>query len=306
MKRVPTRSAPSGCDALTPVSTRRGLAAQCRRPAWQPATDEELARVHSPEYVERVAAYSAAGGGRMEADTVVCPHSSDVARLAAGAVGDAVQRVLNGEDATALCLVRPPGHHALSTDAMGFCLFNNVAVGARLATQALDVDRVLIVDWDVHHGNGTQAMFWEDPRVAFFSIHRHPFYPGTGTADETGAGDGRGATMNLPTPRGTSAAEFLQAFASRLEEFANRMQPQMVLVSAGFDAHRRDPVGSLGLDAEHFIELSKVVLAVAASHCGGRVVSVLEGGYDPNDLAECVELHLRELMAASPSQAAAG
>jgi acetoin utilization deacetylase AcuC-like enzyme len=204
--------------------------------------------------------------------------------------------VLRGEAKNALCLVRPPGHHALQNSPMGFCLFNNVAVAARVATEEIKLDRVLIVDWDVHHGNATQDMFWTDEQVGFLSIHRYPFYPGTGAADESGGGAGLGSTLNLPIEFGTPVREYMSSLQSALEKFASRIRPQLVLISAGFDAHRLDPVGSLGLENDHFAELTQLVRAVADQHCAGRMVSTLEGGYNPPVLAECVELHLRELL----------
>jgi acetoin utilization deacetylase AcuC-like enzyme len=181
--------------------------------------------------------------------------------------------------------------------AMGFCLFNNVAIAARIAVDEFALDRVLIVDWDVHHGNGTQATFWEDPRVGFLSIHRWPFYPGTGLEDETGSGDGLGTTMNLPVPFGIPRQDYLSLFAAALERFAARIKPQMVFLSAGFDTHWRDPVGNLGLETEDFSPLTRLVLDCADTYAGGRLVSVLEGGYDPEALARCVQLHLAEMLA---------
>ena len=216
--------------------------------------------------------------------------------LAAGAVCDAVERVVGSEDRSALCLVRPPGHHALPREVMGFCLFNNVALGARVATMELGLDRVLIVDWDVHHGNGTQAAFWDDEQVGFFSIHRFPFYPGSGAASETGTGRGLGTTLNLPVAWGTSRHDYLQQFERELDQFAQKTRPQLILLSAGFDAHQDDPVGSLGLETEDFRELTRLVLRVAAEHSGGSLVSVLEGGYNPGALSDCVDVHLDELL----------
>jgi acetoin utilization deacetylase AcuC-like enzyme len=277
---------------------RTGLDRRCQRPQWQPATDERLARVHAIEYARRLDAFAQAGGGRFEEDTVVSPQSVQVARLAAGAVCDAVGRVLRGEDRNALCLVRPPGHHALRAEAMGFCLFNNVAVAAHAALAEHRLDRLLIVDWDVHHGNGTQDTFWADPRVGFLSIHRWPFYPGTGAADETGTGPGLGTTVNVPVEFGTSRRAYFDLFRRGLDELAGRMRPQLVLVSAGFDAHRDDPIGSLGLEIEDFAELTQLVRAVAEEHAEGRLVSMLEGGYNTGVLAGCVEAHLRELLPA--------
>jgi acetoin utilization deacetylase AcuC-like enzyme len=276
--------------------TDSGLAERCTRPQWSPATKEQVCRLHDEKYFELLGAYAAAGGGRIEVDTVVSQRSFEVALLAVGAVGDGVRRVLAGEDQSALCLVRPPGHHALPKAPMGFCLFNNVAIAARSALVEQGLDRVLIVDWDVHHGNGTQDMFWEDEQVGFFSIHRFPFYPGTGDARETGSGRGLGCTRNLPIAYGTPRDEYLSAFQTRLEDFAAKIRPQLVLISAGFDAHRQDPVGSLQLETEDFAELTRIVRAIADVHCGGRIVSVLEGGYHPQRLAESVGVHLEGLL----------
>lgn len=275
---------------------RVGLSDQLTRPTWEPVGIERLTRVHAIDYAESVSRYAAAGGGRIEQDTVCSPRSCDVALQAAGAVCDAVERVIRGEDRQAFCLVRPPGHHALSDSAMGFCLFNNVAIGARTACGELGLERVLIVDWDVHHGNGTQATFWTDPQVAFLSIHRWPFYPGTGRADETGSGQALGNICNVPVEFGTPRAKYLDQFTSALESLAARVQPQLLVVSAGFDSHRDDPIGSLELETEDFAVLTRRVLDVAATYADGRVVSVLEGGYNPGILAGCVELHLREML----------
>jgi acetoin utilization deacetylase AcuC-like enzyme len=274
-----------------------GLTAACAQPTWQPATRERLRRVHEPHYIDHVFDFAKRGGGMLDPDTVVSPASADVAVLAAGAACDAVDRVLAGKDRTALCLVRPPGHHALAGHAMGFCLFNSVAVAARVATAEHNLERVLIVDWDVHHGNATQDMFYADGGVGFLSIHRWPFYPGTGSADETGSGAGLGTTRNLPLAFGTPRDEYRARFTAEIEDFAARIRPQLVFISAGFDAHRTDPVGSLGLEVEDFDELTRVVREIAAVHAQGRVVSLLEGGYNPPVLAQCVEAHLRELMA---------
>jgi acetoin utilization deacetylase AcuC-like enzyme len=182
---------------------------------------------------------------------------------------------------------------------MGFCLFGNVAVAARVATNQLDLDRVLVIDWDVHHGNGTQAMFWDDSRVGFLSIHRWPFYPGTGDLDEVGTGDAIGTKRNLPTAFGTPRKEYLARFESALAQLAAKMRPQLILVSAGFDAHREDPVGSLGLETEDFDTLTRLALQVSAAYADGKLVSVLEGGYNTQVLAQCVGLHLTTLLARS-------
>jgi acetoin utilization deacetylase AcuC-like enzyme len=273
-----------------------GLAGRCLRPHWQPASRARLERVHEAQYIDRVAALAGRNGGHLDPDTVVSPASFDVAQLAAGAACDAVDRVLSGEGKTALCLVRPPGHHALAGRAMGFCLFNNIAVAACVARDEYQLGRMLIVDWDVHHGNGTQDTFYADERVGYFSVHRWPFYPGTGASEETGTGAGVGTTLNLPIAFGTPRKTYRELFAGQVEKFAARIRPEIVLISAGFDSHRADPIGSLGLEIEDFTELTKIVRGAAAAYAGGRIVSILEGGYNPLVLAECVDVHLRELL----------
>tara|TARA_R110002049_G_scaffold182485_2_gene350375 strand:- start:117766 stop:118701 length:936 start_codon:yes stop_codon:yes gene_type:complete len=272
------------------------LDASCQRPGWQPASTEQLRYVHSQEYIDSVEQFAKSGGGYIEADTVVSAKSHEVARMASGAVCDAVKRVMANEESNAFCLVRPPGHHALPNQAMGFCLFNHVAVGARVATEELGFERVLIVDFDVHHGNGTQAIFWESADVGYCSMHRSPFYPGTGAAEEIGSGEGLGTTLNLPVRFGTPPEEQLKTFSREVRKFADSIQPQLVMVSAGFDSHKDDPIGSLGLETSHFQTLTRCLLEVADEHAQGRLVSVLEGGYNPHALAECVTVHLEELL----------
>lgn len=270
---------------------------RCVRPVWGPAAVEQVERIHDHFYLDELRKYAAAGGGRIEVDTVLSPQSFDVAMVAAGALCDAVDRVTRGEDTSALCLVRPPGHHALHDAAMGFCLLNHIAIGAKQAIASAGLDRVLIVDWDVHHGNGTQALFWRDEQVGFFSIHRYPFYPGTGDATETGEGPGLGFTRNLPMDYATTTPEFFRArFETELERFADQVKPQLVMISAGFDAHREDPIGSLKLETEDFGALTRIVRQVADRHAGGRIVSVLEGGYNLDRLADSVALHLEGLL----------
>ncbi len=262
----------------------------------RPATDEELSRVHTREHVAEIDRFAAAGGGKIEVDTVLCPASAEVARLAAGTACAAVDAVLTSEHTRAMVLARPPGHHALPDAPMGFCLFNNIAVAAAHARAAHGLDRVLIVDWDVHHGNGTQDAFYDDGQVTFFSSHRYPFYPGTGSTHETGTGKGLGTTFNLTLPFGISRKDFKSRFAAKLADAAEHSRPQLVLISAGFDAHVADPVGSLSLESEDFADLTRFVLDVANTHCGGKVVSLLEGGYNPAMLAESVEVHLESLL----------
>jgi acetoin utilization deacetylase AcuC-like enzyme len=259
------------------------------------ATVEELSRVHRPDYLAQVLHLDAEGGGMLDPDTWLLPGSIPAARLAAGAAIDAVSYVMAEPDRRALCLVRPPGHHARPTSGMGFCIYGNVAVAAADALARFDLGRVLIVDFDVHHGNGTQEVFYESPRVGFLSIHRYPFYPGTGAKDETGSGEGLGSVRNIPLPYGTSRRDYHAAFRSGLGTLADRIRPELVLISAGFDAHAEDPVGDLGLEVEDFEILTKEIVAVAETHAGGRIVSILEGGYNVPILAGSVVTHLDAL-----------
>ena len=268
----------------------------CEKVSCEPASLDRLAYVHGRDYIDAVWEVCARGGGLVEADTVCSLRSFEAASAAAGAVCDAVERVVRGPDRQAFCLVRPPGHHALATAPMGFCLFNSVAIGSRVAVEELGLERVLIVDWDVHHGNGTQDAFWTEPRVGFLSIHRWPFYPGTGRSDETGGGAALGTKFNVPIELGIARQDYLDTFRRALEQVAARIKPQLVLVSAGFDSHRDDPVGSLGLETEDFGPMTQAVLDVAREYAGGRVVSVLEGGYNAPVLAGCIELHLKTML----------
>lgn len=289
---------PERLSAVTRELDRSGLSAAWRAGLVREATDIELATVHSQGYLRELERYEARGGGSIEADTWVFPGSVLAGKLAAGACLEAVKAVVAGQTASdrkAFCAVRPPGHHALADAPMGFCLYSNVALAALAAIKEHELDRVLIVDWDVHHGNGTQDVFYEDGRVGFFSIHRHPFYPGTGAASETGSGGGLGMIRNSPLPFGTPRAEFRSVFASGLETMADRVRPQLLLLSAGFDAHAEDPVGSLGLEIEDFVEMTKLVVECANVHAEGRIVSVLEGGYNPSILAGCVVAHMQAL-----------
>jgi acetoin utilization deacetylase AcuC-like enzyme len=265
---------------------------QFQRVSWSPATVEQIARVHSPAYIHMVHEFAEQGGGHLDADTVVSTRSYEVALMAAGAVCDAVRRIWAGEDRHAFCLLRPPGHHALYDRAMGFCLFNNVAVAARVTTEELRCQRVLIVDWDVHHGNGTQDLFYEVADVAFFSMHRQNFYPYSGEAIETGSGAGLSLTHNLPIRFGTSRREQLRRFDEELTGFAEHCQPELIIISAGFDGHKEDPVGSLGLESEDYATMTKIVQRIADQYAQGRIVSALEGGYNPPKVAECIAAHL--------------
>lgn len=288
---------PQRLEAVLERLEQQKLIGRCTKGEVRFATAEQLQRVHTAAHIDRVEKFVAAGGGRIEQDTVCSAKSYDAARSAAGAAIAAVDAVLKGTDKTALCLVRPPGHHALVNAPMGFCLFNNIGVAAQHAVKSHQLRRVLIVDWDVHHGNGTQDIFYRDEQVYFFSSHRSPFYPGSGDVDETGAGPAIGTKFNLPLKYGTPRREFLTRFESKLTDAAKKCQPELVLLSAGFDAHREDPVGSLSLESEDFAQLTDLVRQVAQTYCGGKLVSLLEGGYNTTRLAESVGIHLERLLA---------
>jgi acetoin utilization deacetylase AcuC-like enzyme len=290
---------PARLRSITARLEKAGLPKRCKAGTYRPLTEEAVTEVHAPKQFQAIKQLAAHGGGHADPDTIVCPDSFTVALAAAGACVAAVDAVLKGTDSTALCLVRPPGHHATPTRSMGFCLFNNIALAAHHARKAHQLNRVLVVDWDVHHGNGTQDIFYEDPTVLFYSIHRYGmgFYPGTGAENETGHGKGLGYTINAPVRLGTSRKDYHSRFTHALEKAADKIKPELVLQSAGFDAHVRDPIGSLGLETEDFVTLTRQVREVARTHAHGRLVSCLEGGYDLDALAESVEVHLEQLLA---------
>ena len=254
---------------------------------------EALERVHTPAHVARILAGAPAEGTvRLDEDTLMSPASAEAARRAAGAVVAAVDAALDQPAGRAFCAVRPPGHHATADRAMGFCLFDNVAVGAAHALAAHGLERVAIADFDVHHGNGTQDIFAREPRVTFVSSHQRPLYPGSGGADETGVGN----LLNVPLPPGTGPAAFRRAWEERLLPRLDAFRPQLLLVSAGFDAHRADPLAQLQLDAADYAWLTARLVDVAHAHAGGRLVSTLEGGYDLVALAACAAAHVEALM----------
>lgn len=250
----------------------------------QPVDYDLLTTLHTPAYVKQVRQVSEQGGGWMDLDTYVTPDTYQTALLAAGGVVEAVAAVLAGEAETALALVRPPGHHARPGRAMGFCLFNNVALGALHALEEGRLERVLIVDWDVHHGNGTQEVFDADGRVLFFSTHQYPHYPGTGSLKETGHGDGAGTTINVPLPAGVGDTGYRRIFEEILLPAARRFEPQLILLSAGFDTHWTDPLAGMNLSVRGYAHLAALLKRLADAYCPGRLVLSLEGGYDPQAL----------------------
>lgn len=230
-----------------------------------------------------------------EGDTHVCKDSYEVALLAAGGVLLAIDEVVAGKLDRAFCAVRPPGHHAGTSTVMGFCLFNNVAIGARYAQQHHGIQRIAIVDWDVHHGNGTQQIFYEDNTVFYSSLHQFPYYPGTGSTGERGSGPGEGFTLNCPMGAGSVEKDYMDAFQTHLLPALRSFQPELVLVSAGFDAHKDDPLAGINLTEESYAKMTEFVLDIANEYCGGKVVSVLEGGYNLQALARSVEAHLNTM-----------
>lgn len=287
---------PERYDAVMSGLEREGLVKESLRVARRSATEDEVAMAHAREYI-RVVQRDIRGGAHdlSTGDTAVSPRTLDVALEAAGGVMNAVDAVLGGKAKNAFCAVRPPGHHATAVRGMGFCVFNNVAIAARYAQKKHGVERVLIADWDVHHGNGTQDIFYFDGSVFFFSTHQSPWYPGTGAAGETGEGSGKGATMNCPFPAGSGRAEIMGVFRERLTPAMASFKPQLVLVSAGFDSRAGDPLGQFRLTDEDFADLTRFLMDVAEKYAEGRLVSILEGGYSLEGLAAGVAAHVRTL-----------
>jgi acetoin utilization deacetylase AcuC-like enzyme len=291
---------PDRLRAIEVELIKQGLIERCRKIAFTTIDESEILRLHTARLLKRAKDLAKQGGGMLDADTIMCPRTYDVALHAAGACVAAVDAILKDEAKTALSLIRPPGHHATPDQAMGFCLFNNVALAADHARRKHGVNRILIIDWDVHHGNGTQDIFYADGQVTFVSIHRYGggFYPGTGSAEETGTGAGLGTTINVPVRASTTAADFRADFQRSIEAAADKCKPELILLSAGFDAHRLDPVGGLSLDVDDFIWMTESVLRLAQTHCAGRLVSCLEGGYHLQATAQSVAAHLDVLIKA--------
>jgi acetoin utilization deacetylase AcuC-like enzyme len=269
--------------------------------APRPVPETALETVHSPQLLRRVRQLASYGGGQFDPDTYVTADSWDAATLAAGAALDAVEAVAGSSSDHAFALVRPPGHHATPDRAMGFCLINNVAVAARYAVNALGLARVAVVDYDVHHGNGTQDIFYDDPQVLFVSTHAAPFYPGTGAFAETGGPNAPGATLNLPMPYGVGDQGYAQIFTQLVAPALRRFRPELILVSAGFDAHWGDPLGPMLLSVSGYAQLTAALIDVADELCGGKIVFVLEGGYNLDALAACVVSSLQLLTGQAPA-----
>ena len=273
---------PDMTDKFTPIPTRA-------------ATVDELALIHRRAYIESVAGTAGRTFTSLDPDTSTTAASFEAARLAVGGLLNAIDAVLAGELDNAFALVRPPGHHAETDRAMGFCLFNNVAIGAMHAITQRNLQRILIVDWDLHHGNGTQHSFYEDSRVLYFSTHQYPYYPGTGALNENGRGAGLGYTINVPLQPGADNASYLEIFRRILQPVALKFRPELILVSAGFDIYEQDPLGGMEVTPEGFARLTRILMDIADEACQGRLVMTLEGGYHLQGLTWAVKKVLQEM-----------
>lgn len=289
--------APGRILSIIEAITASGLDSKCAPIARRAVTDDEIRLVHSDSYLQKVIVEIDGGssGQLSTGDTQYGPHSLRVARDAAGGLLNAVDGVIAGTFSNAFCAVRPPGHHATADRGMGFCIFNNAAIAARYAQRKHGLERVAIIDWDVHHGNGTQDIFYEDGSVFYFSTHQSPWYPGTGAKDETGAGKGIGTTLNVPLPSGSGMEEIGAAFRGAFTKKMADFKPDLLIISAGFDSRLGDPLGQFTLSDEDFSALTIMLMGIADEHAGGRIVSVLEGGYNQAGLAKAVRSHLGAL-----------
>jgi acetoin utilization deacetylase AcuC-like enzyme len=256
-----------------------------------------VVKVHSPAYLARLRSLIPVSGvAYLDPDTPISPLSYQTALLASGGICQTLDEIFSGQIQNGFCAVRPPGHHAKISQGMGFCLINHVAVAARYAQENYGVQRIAIIDWDVHHGNGTEEIFYEDPSVFYFSVHQYPFYPGTGSSDQTGKEEGEGFTLNVPLERGSGDRDYFLVFEEILAPKMAYFKPELMIISAGFDAHVEDPLAQMEVSTEGFGRLTKIVKEMAERFCNGKILSVLEGGYHLDALAESVETHLRILL----------
>ncbi len=265
----------------------------------RPATEKDILRCHRESLLHQVEQSCPTDENQfvmLDPDTIISKDSYDIAMLAAGSALSAIDEIFQNKIHNAFCLVRPPGHHATSTQAMGFCLFNNAAIAARYAAEKYHIKNVLIIDWDVHHGNGTQEIFYQDPSVFYFSLHEYPFYPGSGASDETGEAQGKNTTLNIPLPAGFPAHLYREKFTGALQQIEKQFHPELIIISAGFDARFGDPLAHLQLTAQDYKEMTEEVVKLAARVCSGRIVSLLEGGYLSNTLGDVVHQHILGLM----------
>lgn len=288
--------APGRIEAIINELTASGVVDSCKPLPERSVTDDEVLLAHTDGYLKTVLREIDGSSGQLSTgDTNFGPNSLEVARKAAGGLLGAVDGVISGELRNAFCAVRPPGHHATPDRGMGFCIFNNAAIAARYAQQKHGLKRVVIIDWDVHHGNGTQDIFYEDGSVFYFSTHQHPWYPGTGMKEETGSGQGKNTTLNTPLPAGSGMAEIEAAFRGPFTAKMKEFKPDLVIISAGFDSRLDDPLGQLTLSDNDFASLTRILSEMAGEFSEGRLVSVLEGGYNQAGLALAVRHHLEAL-----------
>jgi acetoin utilization deacetylase AcuC-like enzyme len=286
---------PERLEAIYAMLDDKAMAGKYQAIKARPATKEVIGLIHESSYIDYLEETQGKENTFLDPDTQTSAHSYEAAILAVGGLCEAISSVNGGQVQNAFALVRPPGHHAEKDRAMGFCLFNNVAIGARYAQNRLNLGRVLIVDWDVHHGNGTQHAFERDPSVLYFSTHQSPFYPGTGSFDQTGRGEGEGFTVNIPLPSGMGDVEFVGIFEKILKPVALEFGPEIILVSTGFDTYEGDPLGGMGVTPKGFAAMTKSIMEIADSCCQGKMVLTLEGGYNPEGQAECIKRVLLEM-----------
>ena len=288
-------------EAIYAMLDEADMAGRFQAISGRKAERDELLLVHSLDHIDRIAATEGKSFSSIDPDTSTSPGSYEAALLAAGGLCQAISMVISGELNNAFALVRPPGHHAEKSRAMGFCLFNNVAIGARYAQKIHHIERVLIADWDLHHGNGTQHSFEDDPSVLYFSTHQYPYYPGSGSLEEIGRGRGEGYTVNVPLSVGQGNDEYLDIFERILKPIALDYDPDLILVSAGFDTHKDDPLGGMEMTSKGFAALTGSLMNIANTCCGGKVVITLEGGYNLDGLRNSVKAVLNELAGLSNS-----
>jgi acetoin utilization deacetylase AcuC-like enzyme len=260
------------------------------------ATHKEIESIHTPSYVEFIASTAGKRSVYLDPDTATSPETYEIAKLAVGGVMNAIDYVMEGKVDNAFALVRPPGHHAEKDTAAGFCVFNNIAIGAMHAISKYNLKRILIVDWDLHHGNGTQHSFYGDHRVLYFSTHQYPYYPGTGSISECGRGQGEYYTINVPLSPGAGDAVFIKIFRKILQPVAMEFKPDLILLSAGFDTYFKDPLGGMRVTPEGFAAMTRILINIADACCKGRFVAVLEGGYHVDGLAKSVKAMLQEML----------
>jgi len=289
-------------EAIISHLEKTGLKKQLTLIKPRPATVDEIALVHQKQYIKQIEDLDAKGGGWLDPDTVMSVGSYEAALYAAGGVMRAVAAVMAGEVASAFALVRPPGHHATAERAMGFCLFNNIAIAAKYALAEYKLERILIIDFDVHHGNGTQEAFYDNPQVMYISTHQYPFYPGSGDINESGGGDAEGTNINIPLPAGCGDGEYLKVFEQVIVPAARNFQPQLILVSAGYDNHWADPLALMELSVSGFTQIAGVIKGLADELCNGHLVLTLEGGYNLDALAASVKATFDVLLGKSATR----